>query len=851
MYNSTYNPLYYFCDPYYGSYGCPLTAPFNVKSWGLPSDNFIYPANASAPLDAQGIQVVVDAAALSGNGFAAQIARLSAGVFQETILNNFAFGDPVVNSYTASCFIIVPYVAGQAAPTCNFTTATSGGGGGSSTPYVYPTVTPSCSGNNVPSGPLGDPNVADYANQSAVISPDILYTNSFVPTSSSLTSFLAIGITDNTKGTSYIDGYLGLYNSTGGLLASCSFEVYAAPAQIVYCQMQTNYVSTSIQLIAGQRYTVGVLVEGAPLHVAATTTKTAQLMPYGPYNYAVPPQINSTLTGPAVSVGVIACVPASHSFCSFYQYSIPGSSGSTTTYLYQGLLSAGATASNAYGSYFPVQMLGGHLTINTRFNNYPVVSDTLYGIKASSAIAGNVYTSTTTSGQLLDTAGLNISASSINAYPFSTFTTTLQFSPTFGTLQDFAAVRTCPGNQVAQSFTVTPISAGIPNCNLVNVPVVVRGAATAPATCANGLPLVILGDASETDLGYDVQGDTYMPSDQINVRSVTTGSVPVLLSQLSFGLNPNYVAAGHLMMAVYASNLTLVGTTAEVSFTNTATQQLIVNLTAPVALSANTQYYFAIWTDTAIWAGFGVDNTIADAVPYQSGPASWPTLFTSNTVSSSRAIGGFGCPIVQLPRVASATASVCFIFYSLPGNVDYPFSVATSLTVAYDPTPITTASGTAVTVVSGTGTRTYTNRFGISTITPVTVAPQFSTSGDNLLYNLSSASSLPVDQQGLTLLLPTSIQLPGAGPSVLYNTISLYNQSAVVVEAGGTRYDRTGEAFLSSIPGFVNSTLGASNINNLAAIYSACQAPISCTTTQHHCTSPTTPSLPTTRCAVS
>ena len=44
-----------------------------------------------------------------------------------------------------------------------------------------------------------------------------------------------------------------------------------------------------------------------------------------------------------------------------------------------------------------------------------------------------------------------------------------------------------------------------------------------------------------------------------------------------------------------------------------------------------------------------------------------------------------------------------------------------------------------------------------------------------------------------------------------------------------TRIDSLGSAFLSSVPGFLNVTIGASNINSLAAKYSTCQAPITFT----------------------
>ena len=50
----------------------------------------------------------------------------------------------------------------------------------------------------------------------------------------------------------------------------------------------------------------------------------------------------------------------------------------------------------------------------------------------------------------------------------------------------------------------------------------------------------------------------------------------------------------------------------------------------------------------------------------------------------------------------SGTGYMCMMFYGLPGNVDYPWSVATSLTFQY-----TTLSSGAVSITSGSGTRGY------------------------------------------------------------------------------------------------------------------------------------------------
>ena len=173
------------------------------------------------------------------------------------------------------------------------------------------------------------------------------------------------------------------------------------------------------------------------------------------------------------------------------------------------------------------------------------------------------------------------------------------------------------------------------------------------------------------------------------------------------------------------------------------------------------------------------------------------------------------------PPILSGT--LCYMLYASPGGVDYPFSVATVLNFQYyNPSNATTGTSPAVAIVSGSGARTYTNRFGTSFSTPLTVL----STGSNLLY---LNSSYPLDSSGLSLSLASPVQLPGASPSVAYSTLTVSNSSFNILftEGAPARIDGQGEAFLSSVPGFLNVTIGAGNGNALAVDYSQCKAPIS------------------------
>ena len=151
---------------------------------------------------------------------------------------------------------------------------------------------------------------------------------------------------------------------------------------------------------------------------------------------------------------------------------------------------------------------------------------------------------------------------------------------------------------------------------------------------------------------------------------------------------------------------------------------------------------------------------------------------------------------------------------------DYPWSVATQLHFSYE---LSTA-GSTIQLLSGSGQRTFTNRFGTSTTTSLTLAPPNTSGSDNLLY---LHSTVPVDTSGLTWTMNSPVQLPGVGPLTEYSSLRCYNTSTGVVESGESRVDPLGQAFLSAVPGFVNVSIGASNINALAPVYGNCAAPIS------------------------
>ena len=227
---------------------------------------------------------------------------------------------------------------------------------------------------------------------------------------------------------------------------------------------------------------------------------------------------------------------------------------------------------------------------------------------------------------------------------------------------------------------------------------------------------------------------------------------------------------------------------------------------------------------------YGGDYSDGRVIRFPSVFAPQPILPSSTTAprvsSSSSAVVALTSSVP-----APATASLCFLVYGLSGNVDSPWSAATFMSFQYSGV-VQTGQGSAVAILSGSGTRTYTNRFGATFTTHFTL----SSTTDDLLY---LTNGFPVDSGGLTLALSSPIQLPGAGPSTLFSSITLRNTSGFIAEGNSTRIDGTGEAFSSTVPGFMNLSIGASNVNSLAANTGTCQAAITFTNGLRQPTQPT------------
>ena len=169
---------------------------------------------------------------------------------------------------------------------------------------------------------------------------------------------------------------------------------------------------------------------------------------------------------------------------------------------------------------------------------------------------------------------------------------------------------------------------------------------------------------------------------------------------------------------------------------------------------------------------------------------------------------------------------LCFITYSQPGDIDYPWSAAVSLFLDYNVGLQTDQYGTYQACYGGIGTYTYTNKFGNPTTHKVTL------DGGADLY---IGTDLPVDLNGIRLNFQDvpDVQLPGVGPVVRYDQIAIQAGPGFVGLAGSDpeldntfRIDPLGQAWLSPYPGFVNQSIPAANINAPVIDLVNCKAPI-------------------------
>ena len=172
----------------------------------------------------------------------------------------------------------------------------------------------------------------------------------------------------------------------------------------------------------------------------------------------------------------------------------------------------------------------------------------------------------------------------------------------------------------------------------------------------------------------------------------------------------------------------------------------------------------------------------------------------------------------------------CVLLDGLPGTVDFPWSLAFHFPLTYNPVPFLSGNRTTFGAsVPSNATRVFTNRFGWTTSSNLPIS--------YLALQLPIGGGIPSFLFEIFEVSPP-LQLPGAGGTTLVDGLYLFGVINGVLgetgrgSSGGATtapFDPQAQVYLSSIPGFVNTTIPPSNVNSLAVDYAACRAPITFT----------------------
>ena len=492
---------------------------------------------------------------------------------------------------------------------------------------------------------FGDPVIFDYANyrEGNAVSAGLVYTNSFTGQAGAVVSQLAVDLLSNVNSPP-IGLQLGLYlASSGALLAS------SGPITLLQTVDQQVVVALAspVTLTAAQYYLA--LTANASLSIATGSAQSATMTSSGgglPGTFTA-----SGTTAGVVPVLALGCLPASYSFCSWFQYYTPGSTPSTSTFLYSGLLTLGSgPSSSSFGSYYSVSLASAYLSVYTRLATSTISSVTLFDTLVSPAGgSGRIYVSGVAA---LDLSGLQLYSAS------RAVTVTLSYSGNASFVDSSAAAWGAP---LTSNFSVAPTGGSggsIPQCGVLSLPTVNIGLAPAPS-CPAGQTVVSFDDDVGADYGNVVEEVYYGSNSYIIMRQFTAppSNVSSSITQLGWGLNKNFNVLGHARFALYDTNLNFLAQSNEVTFINPVDQAIVGALSPAYALTPSGVYYIAVWTDVSLYFSFSYIyvNTPCNLYQYSSGTA-WPSPFVSAGDCGYAALGAYGCAAPVL-TASSATSS--------------------------------------------------------------------------------------------------------------------------------------------------------------------------------------------------
>ena len=617
-----------------------------LNGFQYPTPNRLYdPATSQSGsvLDSAGLQIVWSLYSEPVSSTLLGLAPSSASgvpVYSYTEAIEYVFGSPNPQANAGATVTWAPYTGG-AIPTCSPPVVTG----------LNLVVPASVSRLLCPASSslltFGDPVIFDYANyrEGNAVSAGLVYTNGFTGQAGAVVSQLAVDLLSNVNSPP-IGLQLGLYlASSGALLAS------SGPITLLQTVDQQVVVALAspVTLTAAQYYLA--LTANASLSIATGSAQSATMTSSGgglPGTFTA-----SGTTAGVVPVLALGCLPASYSFCSWFQYYTPGSTPSTSTFLYSGLLTLGSgPSSSSFGSYYSVSLASAYLSVYTRLATSTTSSVTLFDTLVSPAGgSGRIYVSGVAA---LDLSGLQLYSAS------RAVTVTLSYSGNASFVDSSAAAWVAP---LTSNFSVAPTGGSggsIPQCGVLSLPTVNIGLAPAPS-CPAGQTVVSFDDDVGADYGNVVEEVYYGSNSYIIMRQFTAppSNVSTSITQLGWGLNKNFNVLGHARFALYDTNLNFLAQSNEVTYINPVDQAIVGALSPAYSLSPSGVYYIAVWMDVSLYSSFSYIyvNTPCNSFQYSSS-AAWPSPFVSAGDCGMIALGAYGCTAPALtpsPAFSSST----------------------------------------------------------------------------------------------------------------------------------------------------------------------------------------------------
>ena len=489
--------------------------------------------------------------------------------------------------------------------------------------------------------PHGDDNIFDYANnrEGNRIPASTLYTNTFAALAGERISVVSADLLSNINGS--VRFQVGVYSPTNALVGRTTIVLLNQ----TFDQQVTAALLAPVITVAGT-YTLALMAD-TPLNIA-TANSTSPIATVASFAAGLPASFASTGVGGALPLLTAGCLPPTHTMCMVGQYHSEAT-GASIINTYQAYISAVAD-----GNSLNVVAVGGHVTALTRAQSSSSSSTSAFAsVSKAQSMAAALHPS---ASAMLDSVGLSLVTSLGMNVTVSYDVAKAQYVDSFGLSM---------GSVVASFFNLSALGTVgllVPSCGPSRLSGSVSGQSSRPPACAVGQMSVTWGDDIASD--FDTDGGNFFNdyfgesgASQLSTSAFTTGANYTAVSQLAVSLSSDTNVYARVMLALFDSDLVLLGNTNELTVINPVAQVVIATLNATVTLQPLTRYYIAVWSDQALAIAFSwnYNSQSPCAVVSYGGP--WPGVLVMNeNYCPTLPLAALGCT-VPAPAVDSSAAN--------------------------------------------------------------------------------------------------------------------------------------------------------------------------------------------------